>query len=190
MTTRWIWGLLPALLLTGCASGLPPLSAVPDDTEPLVRKHIHRLYWDAQCRAQGCLELHRLARSGVDCSPAVPWLVPLLADDTYAWSPSFFIRVVGTPVWCEAADALEAIGPPAVPALEATARDSDDPEVRERIQRILDEIADLHREPDAAPASRPEQRHPAPPGCRAATNYHPPTTTAPARARHRSAGSR
>lgn len=153
MALRWTWGLLPALLLSGCVSGLPPHSAVPDAAEPLVRKQIQRLYWDAQCRAQGCLELQRLARGGVDCSPAVPWLVPLLADDTYAWSPGFFIRVVGTPVWCEAADALEAIGSPAVPALAAAVRDSDDPEVRERAQRVLDEIADLHREPDTAPAT-------------------------------------
>lgn len=139
--------------MAGCVSGLPPRSSIPADTPPEVRENIGMLYWDAQCRAQGCLNLTRLASAGTDCSAAVPWLVVLLADDTYAWSPSFLVRYIGTPVHVEAHSALRRIGEPAVPALKEAASHSDCPRTRQRAAKLLDELPPC---PQANPREDPE----------------------------------
>ena len=97
------------------------------------------LYWDAQWRAHGCLNISHLSIEDVDCSAAIPWLVALLRDDAIAWSPSFFWRYTGTPVHREAATALGCIGQPAAPALRRLLS-SDDPKIRERASDILARI--------------------------------------------------
>lgn len=129
-----------AATLGGCVFGLPPRSAIPADTPPELRKSIGMLYWDAQWRAQGCVNIHGLAASGTDCSAAVPWLVVLLTDDTYAWSPSIFVRYRGTPVYLEARDTLLQIGAPAVPALQEAANNSTSEKRRQRAAEVLAEI--------------------------------------------------
>jgi HEAT repeat protein len=97
------------------------------------------LYWDAQWRAQGCLNISRLAIEDVDCSAAIPWLIALLRDEAIAWSPSIFIPYTGTPVHREAATTLGCIGPPAVPALRDLLS-SDNPKLRERASDVLTRI--------------------------------------------------
>jgi hypothetical protein len=129
-----------AATLGGCVFGLPPRSAIPPDTPPEVREGIGKLYWDAQWRAQGCVDIHRLAASGTDCSAAVPWLVVLLTDDAYAWSPSIWIRYRGTPVHLEARSALLQIGEPAVPALKEAAATSSCQKRRRRAAEVLGEM--------------------------------------------------
>jgi len=110
------------LVATGCAnpmrSRMPSIWSIPKDAPAAVRKNIGRLYWDAQSRAQACLGLH-----GPEAVPAIPFLIPLLGDDTYAWSPSFFYRYVGRQVGYEAERALVSMGgepvQPLIAALES-----------------------------------------------------------------------
>ena len=130
-----------AIFISGCASGLPSLFAIPIDIPFKVRNNIHVLYWDAQWRAQGCLNITDLTLEDVDCSAAVPWLVALLRDDTYAWSTSIFYPHTGTPVWKEAATALYCIGGPALPAL-AKAAASSDVKLSRRARLVREKIKD------------------------------------------------
>lgn len=129
------------VFMSGCASGLPSLLAIPRDTPSKVRNNIHMLYWDAQWRAQGCLNISELSVEDVDCSAAVPWLIALLRDDTYAWAPSIFYPHTGVPVWSEAATALYCIGEPALPALEKAIASSD-AKLRRRASLVREEIQD------------------------------------------------
>ncbi len=109
--------LMAFLTGVGCVPDMPPMKEIPKDSVPVVRQAIHRLYSiSAQYRAQGCLDLGMM---GEKASPAVPFLIPLLADETMAWSPSVFIPYIGRAVSGEASDALVLIGRSAVDLLAA-----------------------------------------------------------------------
>ena len=126
------------LVACGCAnpmrSRMPSIWSIPKDAPAAVRKNIGRLYWDAQSRAQGCLRLH-----GPEAVLAIPFLIPLLGDDTYAWSPSFFYRYVGRQVGYEAERALASMGGEPVQPLIA-ALDSDLVTARLRAASALGKI--------------------------------------------------
>ena len=123
----------------GCVQGMPPISQVPSDAPRHVREQILSLYSiSAQSRAQGCLQLSMLASKSAS---AVPFLIPLLGDETMAWSPSIFIPYTGTPVASEAIDALGAIGPPAVEPLTAALKNAV-PAVRAGAAVCLGQIGD------------------------------------------------
>ncbi len=129
------------LVTCGCAnpmlSRMPPRTSIPREAPAEVRKNIRRLYRDAQWRAHACTRLH-----GPEAAVAIPFLIPLLGDNTYAWSPSFLVRYIGTPVGNEAMSALTSIGEPAIQPL-ITALGNDLAALRTRAALALGKIGDV-----------------------------------------------
>ncbi|NLX60259.1 MAG: HEAT repeat domain-containing protein [Phycisphaerae bacterium] len=131
-----------AVAVGGCAhpmrGHMPPRASIPKEAPAQVRKNIRHLYGGPQERAQACLNLRR----GPEAVAATAFLIPLLGDDTLAWSPSFFLRVVGTPVRLEAMDTLVSIGEPAIePLIAALGHDVEG--VRSGAALTLGRIGDL-----------------------------------------------
>ncbi len=144
---------LLCITLVGCGvPGMPPMSSIPPDTHPVVRKLIKRMYLDAQYRGAACDDLGTIASghapksSGLTdrhADPAIPFLVACLRDDSYVWSPSIWVKYVGTPVGDEAKTALVCIGEPAVPALRE-ALNNKNQKIRARAASALAIIESSH----------------------------------------------
>jgi len=139
MGCRFIPIAVLSVALGGCAAGLPSPFSIPRGAPTEVRKSISMFYCDAQWRAHGCVRIQQLDLGGTDCSASIPWLIALLKDDTYAWSPSIFYPHTGTPVWHEAKTALYCIGDPALPALDKAIASSD-PKLSKRAKLVSDKI--------------------------------------------------